>query len=170
MKIKVFLLLIIFLLFTLSCGYHLRGTGSFLPSYIKNLYIPEFDNTTSRMDLGKIVTEEVISAFISRGNFKLVRNEKDADAILKGKILNFSVTPINIDAVEGARYKVRVTVKVELVDLREGKVLYKNPSFYYEDEYDTIEGGDFLSMETSSIRKIAEEMATTLINTILEGF
>ncbi len=170
MKFKAFLSVIVLSLLALSCGYHLRGTGSFLPSYIKNIYIPEFENTTSRMDLGRIVTEEVISAFISRGNFKLVKNEGEADAELKGKILNFNVIPINVDAVEGARYKVRVTVKVELIDLKGGKVLYKNPSFYYEDEYDTIEGGDFLSMETSSIQKIAEEMATTLINTIMEGF
>jgi len=100
MKIKVYGLVIFLAFFVLSCGYHLRGTGSFLPSYIKNVYIPEFENSTSRMDLGKIVTEEVISAFIGRGNFKLVRNESEAEAILKGKIINFSVIPINVDAVE----------------------------------------------------------------------
>jgi len=170
MKLKI-LLLVIFLSLTLTfCGYHLRGTGSFLPSYIQKVYISEFENNTSRMDLGKIITEEVISAFVSRGNFELAKNESRADAVLKGKIINFSVIPINVEETGGARYKVRITVKVELIDLKESKVLYKNPSFYYEDEYDTLEGGDFLSMETETIRKIAEEMAVSLINTILEGF
>ncbi len=170
MKIKFLLLIVVIMTFSIFCGYHLRGTGSSLPSYIQKIYIPEFENKTSRMELGKIITEEIISAFVSRGNFALAKAEENADAVLRGKIVSFSVVPVSIEETGSTRYKVRVRVKVELVDLRENKVLYKNPSFYYEDEYDTIEGGDFLSMETETIRKIAEEMSVSLINTILEGF
>ncbi len=170
MKIKFVLLIIVIMIFSLFCGYHLRGTGSSLPVYIQKIYIPEFKNKTSRIELGKIITEEVISAFVSRGNFILSKSEEDADAVLRGEIVSFSVVPVSIEETGSTRYKVKVRVKMELIDLKENKVLYKNPSFYYEDEYDTIEGGDFLSMETETIKKIAEEMSVSLINTILEGF
>ncbi len=164
------ILIFILSIFSLSCGYKLRGTGSFLPSYIKRIYIPEFKNNTSRVELGKILTEEVISSFISRGNFKLSTNEDNSDAELKGEITKYKVTPINTDATGNSRYKIVIYVKIEFIDLKKGEIIYKNPSFYYEDEYDTFEGGDFLSMETESIRKIAEKLSLSLVNTILEGF
>ncbi len=172
MNRKIILLLPIVLIpfLFLSCGYKLRGTGNFLPSYMKSVYIPEFKNKTSRVDLGRIITEEVISSFISRGNFKLSNSENSAEGKLKGEIISFIVIPINADGSGGSKYKVKIKVKVEFVDLKKGEIIYKNPSFYYEDEYDTLGGGDFLSKETESIRKIAEQLSVSLVNTILEGF
>jgi hypothetical protein len=137
---------------------------------MKRVYIPEFKNKTSRVDLGRIITEQIVSTFISRGNFKLSNIETSSEGELKGEIISFDVVPINTDGSGSSRYKVKIKVKIEFIDLKKGEIIYKNPSFYYEDEYDTLEGGDFLSMETESIRKIAEQLSVSLVNTILEGF
>jgi len=167
---KYFYILIVLILFLNFCGYRLRGTGSFLPAHIKTIHIPEFVNSTSRIEISRIVTNEIISAFISRGNLKLVDDEEKADALLKGEIKVFSVVPSGVQQGQASSYKVRVRVKVEMFDLRYGKILYNNPSYLYIDEYATSGEADFMSIETSSIQEIAEELAESLINNILEGF
>ena len=63
-----------------------------------------------------------------------------------------------------------VAVSAELVDLRNGRLLYKNPQFLYEGEYEMKEEGDFLSLELTSLKKISQELATSLVTTLLEGF
>ena len=171
-RYRSFSLLLPLALFLLSagCGYSLRGTGSSLPSHIKKIYISEFENRTPRAELGQIVTTEVMNSFISRSNLTMVGSRDDADGELRGQVMNFSVVPMGVENEGASKYKVIVAVSAELVDLRNGRLLYKNPQFLYEGEYEMKEEGDFLSLELTSLKKISQELATSLVTTLLEGF
>ncbi len=156
--------------FYYGCGYTLRGTGTFLPQHIKTIYVREFQNNTTRFDLEKIVTDEVRKEFSKRKDLSISNREESSDSILEGEIKNFSVVPVGIQESSASRYRVRITLSVELFDKVKKKVIYKNPSFFFEDEYEMEGEVDFLSLEDETIRKVSEKMAKSLVSTILEGF
>lgn len=155
----------------LNCGYHLRGTGSSLPPHIKVISIPMFVNQTTRFELDLKLTQEVIDEMVARGKVEITGNMDAADAILIGEIIAFRATPIAFG--EGAaadRYNITVIAKIVLRDVVKKKVLYSNPSFVYQGEYEVPEDSEFESVESEAIDEMAEKFARSLVVTILEGF
>lgn len=168
---KKFILLFAVCLSLFNCGYHLRGTGSSLPPHIKVISIPMFANQTTRFELDLKLTQEVINELVARGKVEITGNTDVADAVLMGEIVAFRATPIAFG--EGAtadRYSITVVAKVMLRDVVQKKVLYSNPSFVYQGEYEVPEGSDFESVESEAIDEIAEKFARSLVVAILEGF
>jgi outer membrane lipopolysaccharide assembly protein LptE/RlpB len=168
---KKFILLFAVCLSLFNCGYHLRGTGSSLPPHIKVISIPMFANQTTRFELDLKLTQEVINELVARGKVEITGNTDAADAVLMGEIVAFRATPIAFG--EGAtadRYSITVVAKVVLRDVVQKKVLYSNPSFVYQGEYEVPEGSDFESVESEAIDEIAEKFARSLVVAILEGF
>ncbi len=164
-------LLFLVCLIILHCGYHLRGTGSSLPPHIKVMNIPMFANRTTRFELDLKLTQRVIDEMVARGKVEITGEMDAADAILIGEIIVFRATPIAFG--EGAtadRYSITIMAKVILRDAVEKKVLFSNPSFVYQGEYEVPEGSDFESVESEAIDEIAEKFARSLVVAILEGF
>lgn len=157
--------------FSLHCGYHLRGTGSFLPGHIKKISIPMFKNLTTRFELDLKITQSVIDEFVTRGKVEITPDIEKADAVLIGEIVSFAVNPIAFSGQGMAdRYSITVVAKIVLRDLVKQRVIFSNPSFPYVEEYQVPEGADFESMETEAINKVAEKFARSLVITLLEGF
>lgn len=166
---KILILLAACLLF-LDCGYHLRGTsGRFLPTHIKKINIPMFINRTTRYELDLKLTRSVIDEFVARGNVEVTSSKEVADAILMGEIMSFTVNPIAFSGKATAdRYNVIVTAKITLRDLVSQKVIYSNPSYVYQEEYEVPQGTDFETVETEALDRIAEKFARSVVMTILE--
>lgn len=165
------ILLCLACLLTFCCGYHLRGTGSSLPPHIKVMNIPMFVNRTTRFELDLKLTQKVIDEMVARGKVEITGETNAADAILIGEIITFRATPIAFE--EGAtadRYSITIMAKVVLRDVAQKKILFSNPSFIYQGEYEVPEGSDFESVESEAISEIAEKFARSLVVAILEGF
>lgn len=158
-------------LFFLCCGYHLRGTGSFLPSHIKKVNIPMFKNLTTRFELDLKLTQGVIDEMVARGKIEITADMQTADAVLLGEIISFNATPIAFSKDASAdRYNITVVTSIILKDLVNQKTIFSNPHFTYQHEYEVPEGTDFESVESEALDKIAERFARSLVSTILEGF
>jgi outer membrane lipopolysaccharide assembly protein LptE/RlpB len=155
-----------------SCGYRLRGTGSYLPSYIKKIQIPVFKNNTTRYQLDLKVTQSVVDEFVARGRIEVTTDPKAADAILSGEINGFTATAVAFAGGLGAadHYTVTVVVSVTLKDSKTQQVIYANPWYAYNEDYEVPAGKDFESVETEALKKIAAKFARNLVITILEGF
>jgi len=167
---KDFLLLFICLL-SLQCGYHLRGTGSSLPSHIKTVNIPMFKNLTTRFELDLKLTQRVIDELIARGKVEITGDASAADAALLGDILGFIVTPIAFSGEATAdRYQIEVVAKIVLRDRVNNRIIFSNPNFVYREEYEVPKGTDFESVEMQAIDKVAEKFARSLVVQMLEGF
>ena len=69
-----------------GCGYALAGRGGFLPDYIETIAIPVFENNTIVFDVERLLTQEVRSAFIGRGSYRVQTDLGGADASLTGVI------------------------------------------------------------------------------------
>ena len=167
---KIILLFLVCLLF-LQCGYHLRGTGSFLPPHIKVLNIPMFANRTTRFELDLKLTQGVIDEMVARGKVEITDEADSADAVLIGEILRFQANPIGFGADATAdRYSISIVAKVILRDVVQKKVIFSNPSFVYQGEYEVPEGTDFELVETEAIDEMVVKFARSLVVAILEGF
>ncbi len=154
-----------------QCGYHLRGTGTFLPPGIKRVSVPMFKNFSTRYDLDVTLTQGVIDELVARGKVEITRDSEDADAILVGEISSFSVNPIGFsDQNTADRYNVMVVAKIVLRDLKDEKIIFSNPSYVYQEEYEVPQGTSYETWETEALGKIAEKFARSLISTLLEGF
>jgi outer membrane lipopolysaccharide assembly protein LptE/RlpB len=164
---------ILFLLCTLmySCGYHLRGTGSSLPSHIKRIQVPMFQNKTSRFELDVKLTRSVIDELVSRGKVEVTDDLESADAVLEGEISSFKVNPIAFSGTATAdRYNIIIVARIVLKDLVENQIFFSNPNFVYQKEYEVEEGVDFESVEAEAIEEVSGEFARSLVIMILEGF
>ncbi len=154
-----------------GCGYHLRGTGSFLPESVKTMSIPVFQNRTTRYELDIKLTRAVINEMVARGKVTLAADPEKSDAVLEGEIVSFSATPVAFTGETKAdRYTVTVKAKIVLRERAADKAIFSNPSFVYVEEYEVPSGRDFESVQTEALDKIAEKFARSLVATILEGF
>ena len=171
MKMKKIFGLALACLFLVHCGYYLRGTGSSLPPNIKKINIPMFKNMTTRFDLDVKLTQGVIDELVNRGKVEVTGESSDADAILVGEINAFNVNPIAFSNQNTAdRYTITVVAKIVLRDLANQKILFSNPSYVYQEEYEVPSGTSFETWESEAIDKVAEKFARSLVSTLLEGF
>lgn len=130
-----------------------------------------FKNRTTRFELDVKLTQKVIDELVSRGKVEVTGDVQSADAVLSGEILSFTASPIAFTK-EGTadRYKITLSAKVSLRDVVNRKIIFSNPYFVYQEEYEVPEGTDFETVETEAIEKVAEKFARSLVITILEGF
>lgn len=154
-----------------SCGYRLRGTGSSLPPHIKKIHVPMFENQTTRYELDRKLTQGLIDEMVSRGKVEIVAASDGADAVLSGEIRTFNAAPIGFSN-EGTadRYNITIVVKIILRDQVNKKIIFQQPSYIYQGEYEVPEGSDFESVETEALDEIAKKFARSVVINILEGF
>ena len=160
-------------IFSLSCGYSLVGTSSFLPPTVKTIQVPAFANRTTRIELEQRVTQAVANEMVSRGRLRLVTEAKEADIILRGSIEFFGITPVSFNEQGRAtQYQVSVTAKIQLVDHKaEDKVIWKNDQYFFTENYSiNTESLDAFDQETRAIEEIAQRFAQSVVTNLLEGF
>src|SRR5882762_1130892 len=85
------------LLLVLGCGYQFLGRASGLPPEIRRITVSTFENNTFEPLLDERLTEAVKKGFLARPRLQLVNDASEADAVFKGKINVFSLTPLSFD-------------------------------------------------------------------------
>ncbi len=170
-KLIIIAIVLVPLLLTLSgCGYRLAGHGKQIPDHIRTIYIPDFDNKTTRMQAEQFVTFAVRDEFIQRSDLKLVNRREDADAILEGEIKVFNVVPVSYDDHATANlYKLAIVLSVRFIDLKDSKIIFEGANIGFNDTYN-IDDQDFFSQETEKLIEISEKFAESVVTSILENF
>jgi hypothetical protein len=161
-----------------GCGYSLAGRGSFLPSYIQTVGIPQLLNRTAFYDVEQILTEKVRAEFIGRGKYRITPDAAGADAVLTGEVLGIYVQPIGFTEQQlASRYQFTLQMKVSFTDARTGQELWSNDALTFREEYElatrgnvALEGAAFLDQERSAFDRIATDVARTVVTAILEAF
>ena len=161
-----------------SCGYTLAGRGSFLPDYVETIGIPMFENRTPVFEVERLLTQEVRTAFIGRGSYRVQTEETGAQARLSGTISSITIQPASFSAEQQAsRYVLTLTAAIEFVDLTTNEVIWDNASLVFSEEYDVASGaGDvsnvsaFFGQRSNAVERMASDFATTVVSSILEAF
>jgi hypothetical protein len=160
-----------------ACGYSLSGRGSFLPSYIRVIGVPEFTNQTTFIEVQRSFTERVRTEFIGRGRYQVLAQESGADAVLRGVITGLSIVPANFNENQQAtRYIIVINTKIEFIDLSTNKAIWENPSMVFREEYDLpadSQAGNpsaFFGQGSNALERVANDFARSVVSAILEAF
>jgi outer membrane lipopolysaccharide assembly protein LptE/RlpB len=165
---------LLFLSFSLtSCGYHVAGHDSALPSGWHDIAIPAFKNDTAQYRVEQIFTEAVIREFISRTKYHISQDPASADATLHGEVLSIETSPLLFDATTGEVRTMLVTVhcKVDLVDNKSEKTVYSNKDIVFRQEYQLSTSVQaFFNEESPALRRMSRDFASQLVSGVLDSF
>lgn len=156
-----------------GCGYHPVGTPAHLPQTVHTLAVPMFQNDTQSYHTEEVFTQAVIRELSSRTPYRLVSGRSPkADATLDGTITSFQVTPLTYNSQTGQSSSFLITIKasVKVVD-RDGRVLYKNPSYLFRQQYETTQDlVTFIQEDNPAVNRLARDFAQSVVSDILESF
>jgi hypothetical protein len=162
-----------------GCGYSLTGRGSFLPSYITIISVPQFTNITPVPDIERKLTASVRAELIGRGRYKIEADRSaPSDAVLTGEILHIGLGPAAFDDQQRAtQINIVVVTRVEFRDLKTDKVLWSHPALPITERYDLqsrnaniADAGTFLGQDANAVERLSTEFARALVAAILEAF
>jgi len=143
------------LLMMLSCVYSFKS-GSFGPS----ISIPPLLNMTGNADIERILSDELISAFIKDGRVTI---KKEGDYILKGVITDYKRKPDSYNSSgEVLEYRLSVGTKFSLVDATGETAWERNisESAVYSSSED----------ETTGVEKVALRIKDSLLRIMLDSW
>ncbi len=174
-RIAATLLLLVGVVSSTNCGYTLAGRGSFLPSYIRTIGLPQFTNITPVFEVERIITDAVRAELIGRGRYTIKTEATGVDAVLTGEILHIGLVPAAFNNQQQAtRYAVTVVAKMEFRDLKTDKVLWQNPALAFTEQYDVTspatDAATFLGQNQNAMTRLANEFARSVVSAILESF
>jgi hypothetical protein len=156
-----------------GCGYHTAASAAHLPKTVHSLAVPTFQNITQSYHVEVAFTQAVIREFSSRTSYKLTAgSDPDADATLAGTITSFQVTPLTYNSQTGQSSSFLITVKavVVLTD-RNHKVLYKNSSYLFRQQYETTQDlVSFIQEDPAAVQRLSRDFAQAVVSDILESF
>ena len=156
-----------------SCGYRVSGHSDLLPKTIKTIAIPAFGNATGRYRLTELMPRSLTREFITRTRYQVVADENDADAVLRGAVLNYLFFPTVIDQDTGrsAGVQVLVVLQLTLVENTTGKVLYTQPSLEVRNRYEiAIDPKVYFEESDLALERLSRDVARTVVSSVLEAF
>lgn len=169
----------ILLLAASGCGY---TTKALLPGHVKTIYVENFANKIqieeqtddSRMYRGYRpqlefdITKAIVDKFIFDGNLKIT-DKNSADLILSGSLVDFRRESLRYDANYNAEeYRVRLVVDLELKDVKENKIMWREKDFSGEAAYRTA--GSLAKSDSSAIDDARVDLARRVVERTIEGW
>jgi len=171
MLTKRFFVLFVIVIFNLSsCGYSLVGHVRSLPDTIQSIAVPFLLNKTSEPNLEIILSNVIREEFILDGRLK-VKDEKEADLIVKGEVRNYTLKPVAFDAENTVtEYWVELTAWIEVHDRVNDSVIAKQA---FTGKWDFKVDQDITISEPQRVEAIQEAskiLAQKIISIAIEGF
>ena len=144
-----------------SCGIY-SFSGASISNEVKSISINPFENVASLAPpvLSNTLTEALKDKFSSETN--LIPLNSDGDLIFSGRITNYSINPIAIQADETAsKNRLSITVKVKFVNIIDEESNYDKTFSRYAD-YESSQ--DFTSIEESLNEEIVSQLIDDIFN------
>jgi hypothetical protein len=171
--IRVYLRLILCSTLLSSCGYHVAGKADLVPKTVHTIAIPAFANITTRYKLTDHLPEAITREFISRTRYQIVNDPDQADAILRGAVINYAAYPTIFDQKTGrtSGLQVNVTMQITLTERATGKVLFSRPSFDAHQRYEiSIPANTYFDESDAALARLSRDVARDVVSAILENF
>ncbi|HUJ51467.1 MAG TPA: LPS assembly lipoprotein LptE [Bryobacteraceae bacterium] len=157
-----------------SCGYHVAGKADLVPKNIHTIAIPPFGNTTLRYKLTDRLPEALSQEFIARTRYQIINDPSQADAVLRGAVVNFIAYPILFDQVTGraSGLQVNVTMQVSLTERATGKVIFSRPNYEYHDRYEVsvTNTNQYFEESGPALERLCHSVARDVVTSILDNF
>jgi len=147
-------------------------TKNQLPSRIKTVAVPAFQNSALRYKVESRFTAAVIDELIHRGRGLRVQGDREgADAVIEGIIKNFYFAGVLLDDKGRARiFEVTIEAAVTVRDQTENKVLYDNQNYVFRGEYEFAnDPRNFFSEEDPAVQRMARSFAESIVSTLINA-
>ena len=148
-------------------------TKNQLPSRIKTVAVPAFQNNALRYKIESRFTEAVVNELIHRGHGIRVQSEREgADAVIDGVVKTFGFSGVLLDDKGRARiFEVTITAAVTVRDQHDNRVLYDNQNFIFRGEFEFAnDPRNFFNEEDPAVMRIARSFAESIVSTLINGF
>ena len=151
-----------------GCGYSFHGN---LPDHIKTVAVPVFTNKTSEPAVESLLTSAVVEAYAANGRLRVVRPE-NADAILDGEVVGYSVQSIAFDNTANVRqYRLLVTMNIKLRDVRRSTVLFEQQNLREKADFQVLGAvSQTIGAEEGAVRSAATEIARSIVSLTIDRF
>lgn len=160
-------------LLTAGCGYRVGGAPDLLPATLKTIAIPAFGNATPRYKLTEALPGAIGREFLSRTRYRVVPEMGQADAILRGTIVNYTSYPTIFDQSAGraAGIQLSVFIDLQLVERESGKVLYQRRNMEVRGRYEVaVDQAQYFDESNTALQRVAQEVARQVVSSVLEAF
>jgi len=158
-------------LLAVGCGYALVGRGSNIPDDIRAVYLAPLSNETERGEIEQFMTQSLADELVTRRRFVLVRSLEEADAVLRGSVTQFRVTPVSFDRDGRAdEYEITIVADMEFQRTSSDEVLWAAERYRFSANYEIEDSTDFVDEENTAIEEAAILFAETMVSDLLEGF
>jgi hypothetical protein len=151
-----------------GCGYTVRGT---LPSHIQTVAVPIFRNHTPEPAIEGFITRAVVEAFSTNGRLRVV-GTSEADAILDGEIVGFSISSIAFDRDANVRlYRLLVTLNLRMRDVRRNTLLFQQTAVREQADFrvqDVV--SQTISREETALRAAAVDIGRAVVSLAVTRF
>jgi hypothetical protein len=156
-----------------GCGYRMGSHSDLLPAAIQTIALPAFDNLTNRYRLSERLPTAIGREFVSRTRYRIVSQPEEADAVLRGAVVNFMTFPNVADPTTGRSVGTQITVvlQVSLTERQSGKVLFTRPSMEFRQRYEiAVDQAQYFEESDLALDRLSRDMARTLVSSVLEAF
>lgn len=156
-----------------GCGYHLAGRADRLPRHIQTIAITAFSNATTRHRLTEGLPAALTREFLSRTRYQIVADPSQADAVLRGAILNYVSYPTVFDpaTARAAGVQLSVTLQITLTDRTTGAVLFSRPHFEVRERYEiAVDQRAYFEESEAALERLCRDAARSIVSAIRENF
>ncbi|HEX8920338.1 MAG TPA: LptE family protein [Pyrinomonadaceae bacterium] len=151
-------------------------TKNQLPTRIRTVAVPAFQNQALRYKIEHRFTEAVINEVVRRGRGLRVQGEREgADAVIDGVIKSFSFTGVLLQPEDPNRrariFEVTITAAVTVRDQVENRVIYDNQNYIFRGEFEfSSDPRSFFNEEDPAVQRMARSFAESVVSTLVNGF
>jgi hypothetical protein len=157
-----------------SCGYHVAGEANLVPKTVHTVAVPPFGNATVRYKLSDLLPEAISRELIARTHYQLINDPTQADAVLRGTVINYFAYPTLIDQATGRTSGLQIIVRLEvsLVERATGKVLFTRPYLEAHERYELSVTNNLQYFDESgaAVERLSKDVARDVVTSILENF
>jgi outer membrane lipopolysaccharide assembly protein LptE/RlpB len=152
-----------------SCAY--TTNTALLPSHLKTVAVPVFENGTTEYTLEQDVTEAVIARFVADNHLKVV-DEKSADAVIKGRLILYKNAVFGFSqSAQAQEYRVTLTASVTFKDKVKNRELWSEPELVKTSNYYVVDTpGATAKTELDGRKEAISKLAEEIVARSVEGW
>jgi hypothetical protein len=144
-----------------ACAY--TTSSAVLPSHLRTVAVPVFENATSEYTLQQEITDAVVERLVRDNRLKVV-DERSADCVVRGKVTEYKNSVFGFSAQNRAQeYRVAITVQIVFKDQVKNREMWRDDTMvktanYYVQDVPGQTARTELDGRKEAIQKIADEI------------